>query len=118
MKNLKSLRAVCCALAAWAVLVPAAASAVGGPDAGEVPAMLALPAPQATEALLSKGRVKVGVTWKNPYTGEAGTATVAPQGDEFAYFTFSSAANPEVFVKALGSNSPESCTMRPRCEGK
>ncbi len=54
----------------------------------------------------------------NPYTGEAGTATVAPQGDEFAYFTFSSAANPEVFVKALGSNSPESCTMRLRCEGK
>ena len=107
MKNLKSLRAVCCALAAWAVLVPAAAGAAGVPDPDEVPAMLAPPATQATEALLSKGRVRVGVTWKNPYTGEGGTATVAPQGDEFAYFTFSSAANPEVFVKALGTNSPE-----------
>ena len=34
-------------------------------------------------------------------------APPATQGDEFATFTFSSAANPEVFVKALGGNSPE-----------
>ena len=44
--------------------------------------------------------------------------TLKGLGDELACFTSASAANPEVFAKAPGSNGPESCTMRLRCEGK
>ena len=87
-------------LAASTVLVSGVAAADLGPAPEQAPATL------ASEVLLSKGRVKVGVTWKNPYTGQTGTAKVLPQGDEFAYFTFSSEANPEVFVKVLGGNDP------------
>ena len=67
---------------------------------------LGSPATGATEAYLSGNRVKVTVTYRNPYNGETGTASVVPQGDEFTYFAFSSPANPEVFVKVLGSNDP------------
>ena len=66
-----------------------------------------VPSLMATEGLLTQNRVKATVTWKSPGNGQAGTATVIPQGDEFAYFTFSTAANPEVFVKALGTNDPK-----------
>ncbi len=64
------------------------------------------PVPMATDGLLSQNRVKATVTWKDPYTGASGAGVVVPQGDEFTYFTFSTAANPEVFVKVLGTNDP------------
>ena len=92
-------------LAASTVLVSGVAAADLGPAPEQAPATL------ASEVLLSKGRVKVGVTWRNPYTGRTGTALAMPQGDEFAYFTFSSDANPEVFVKALGSNDPNNIQL-------
>ena len=86
-------------------VVPTAALAEVGAVPDQVPSLA------ATEGLLTQNRVKATVTWKNPGNGQAGTATVIPQGDEFAYFTFSTAANPEVFVKALGSNSPTSIQL-------
>jgi hypothetical protein len=56
---------------------------------------------------MSYGRVTVGVTWVNPYSGIGGTAGVLPQNDEFAYFYYSDPKNPEVFVKVLGDNNPD-----------
>jgi len=79
-------------------------SAEAGAEVG--PGTEQVPARQATEALLSKGRVKVTVDFRSPYSGQTGTAIAVPQDDEFAYFAFSSAANPEVFVKVLGGNDP------------
>ena len=100
---MKKLRTVVGVLAAWMAFVPSVGGAEGmawgpGPDG--------VPSPRAAEALLSQNRVKVTVSWKDPYTGQTGAATVVPQGDEFAYFTFSTLANPEVFVKVLGNNDP------------
>ncbi len=51
--------------------------------------------------LLSQGRVRVSVDWTNQYSGESGVAYPIPQKDEFGYFYFSDANNPEVFVKVL-----------------
>ncbi|MCG3195269.1 MAG: hypothetical protein DIJKHBIC_04546 [Thermoanaerobaculia bacterium] len=58
--------------------------------------------------LLSKGRVKVTVWYRNQYSGQTGDALTIPQGDGFGYFYFSDPGNPEVFVKVLdfGSTSP------------
>ena len=103
--KLKSLPALIGVLAAMTVLVPGVAGAGLGPAPAQVPD------PLASQVLLSKGRVTVGVTWKDPYTGQTGTGLAMPQGDEFAYFTFSSDANPEVFVKALGSNDPNNIQL-------
>jgi formylglycine-generating enzyme required for sulfatase activity len=50
---------------------------------------------------LSKGHVRVGVTWRSQYTGQTGTATALPQTDQFGYFYFTDPNNPEVFVKVL-----------------
>ncbi len=100
MKKLQTLVGVLAVLAAFGPSVEGAQGVAWGPGLSGVPA------PQATEALLSQNRVKVSVTWKNPYGGQTGTATLAAQGDEFAYFTFSTLANPEVFVKVLGNNEP------------
>ena len=47
------------------------------------------------------------MAYRNPYNGDTGTAIVVPQADEFAYFAFFSASNPEVFVKVLGGNDPD-----------
>ncbi|MCK6684829.1 MAG: SUMF1/EgtB/PvdO family nonheme iron enzyme [Thermoanaerobaculia bacterium] len=60
------------------------------------------------ELLLSRGRVAVSVSWRSQYTGQTGQATPLPQKDEFGYFYFSDASNPEVFVKVLdfGASSP------------
>lgn len=60
----------------------------------------------ANEIALSSSRVTVGVTFRNPYNNQSGTAIPLRQGDEFAYFYFSSPDNPEVFIKVLGSNDP------------
>ncbi len=81
-------------------LAAGAARAEGWPGPEQVPAS------QASEAFLSQNRVKVTVNYRNPYSGETGTAMVVPQGDEFAYFAFSLPSNPEVFVKVLGGNDP------------
>ncbi len=86
-------------------VAPVAATAAGGAVPGVAQATA------GTEALLSGGRVKVGVSWRDPYTGDVGAATAQQPGDEFAFFSFFSADNPEVFVKALGGNTPESIQL-------
>ncbi len=65
--------------------------------------------PQATsDLLLSNGQVSVSVAWKSQYSGQSGVATPLPQDDQFGFFYFSDAGNPEVFVKVLdwGSSNP------------
>jgi hypothetical protein len=49
--------------------------------------------------------VLVTVDWKNPYSGETGTAFALPQKDEFGFFYFSDPNNPEIFVKVLDFGS-------------
>ena len=95
-------------LAATAATAATAAGAEGGPGLDRLPAL------QASEAFLSQNRVKVTVNYRNQYSGETGAATAVPQGDEFAYFAFTSASsasnptalNPDVVVKVLGNNDP------------
>lgn len=53
------------------------------------------------ELLLSRGRVRVTVNWRNQYSGETGTGKALPKKDEFGFFYFTDPNNPEVFVKAL-----------------
>ena len=62
----------------------------------------------ATQMNLSNGRVAVTATWRNQYSGATGTAFALPQKDEFGFFYFTDAGNPEVFVKVLdfGPSSP------------
>lgn len=67
-----------------------------------------------TAAEMTGGRVSVSATWRNPYSGQTGTALPTfPQNgqfsfnDEFAFFYFSDPANPEIFVKVLGANNPD-----------
>jgi hypothetical protein len=55
--------------------------------------------------VLSHGRVGVSVDWRNPYSGETGTAYALWQGDEFGFFCYSDPNNPEVFVKVLDFGS-------------
>lgn len=57
---------------------------------------------------LQSGKVLVHVAWRSQYSGQSGIATAIPKGDQFGYFYFSDANNPEVFVKVLdfGSSSP------------
>ena len=65
--------------------------------------------PQATsDLLLANGQVSVSVTWKSQYSGQGGVATPLPQDDQFGFFYFSDAGDPEVFVKVLdwGSSNP------------
>jgi uncharacterized repeat protein (TIGR03803 family) len=57
------------------------------------------------QLLLSKGRVGVTVDWRNPYSGETGTAYVLPQDDKFGFLYYSDPNNPEVFVKVLDFGS-------------
>lgn len=57
------------------------------------------------ELSLSRGRVKVTVTWRNQYDGTTGTAKALPKKDEFGFFYFTDPNNPEVFVKALDFGS-------------
>ena len=65
---------------------------------------------EATEGdlVLSKGAIKVSTTWRNPYSGETGTAGPTKKNDELGYFYFFEATNPEVFVKVLdwGADRP------------
>ncbi|MCG3190813.1 MAG: hypothetical protein L6R30_13860 [Thermoanaerobaculia bacterium] len=53
------------------------------------------------EMLLAGGRVAVSLVWKNQYSGTAGVGTPVKQMDQYGYFWFDSASNPEVFVKVL-----------------
>jgi len=55
--------------------------------------------PQSAD--LSQGRVHVTLEWRNPYSGETGTAYAIPQQDAFAFFYYADPNNPEVFVKVL-----------------
>lgn len=61
-----------------------------------------------TTLLLSKSRVSVQTNWRSQYNGSSGTAKAIAQKDEFGFFYFSDANNPEVFVKVLdfGETSP------------
>ncbi|MCC6131796.1 MAG: hypothetical protein IT186_17900 [Acidobacteria bacterium] len=73
-------------------------SRVGGPP----------PPPTAVnELLLSQGRVVVTLTWRSQYSGLTGNGTPVKQLDQYGYFWFDTADNPEVFVKVLdfGGNS-------------
>jgi PKD repeat protein len=68
-----------------------------------------LPLPGAsTDLLLAGGQVTVSVTWWSQYSSQSGIATALPQDDQFGFFYFSDAGNPEVFVKVLdwGTSSP------------
>ncbi|HEV8267641.1 MAG TPA: PKD domain-containing protein, partial [Thermoanaerobaculia bacterium] len=60
----------------------------------------------AAEMLLSRGRITASIAYRNPYDNKTGAAQALQQTDEFGYFYFSDPSNPEVFVKALGSNDP------------
>jgi hypothetical protein len=51
--------------------------------------------------LLSRGRIAACASFRDPYTGETGTARALPQQDPYGFFAFFDDANPEVFVKAL-----------------
>ena len=55
----------------------------------------------APEVLLSKGRVKVAVKWRNQYSNQSGTALGTAQNDKIGTFYFTGADNTEVFVKVL-----------------
>ena len=83
------------------LLDKAAQVRTAGPRSEMVPAA-------ANELLLSGGHVAVGATWKNPYSGQTGTATPVPEKDPFGFFYFSDVNNPEVVVKVLdfGASSP------------
>ena len=59
-----------------------------------------------TEMLLSQGRVAVSVTWRNQWNGTSGVGTPVKQLDQYGYFWFTGADNPEVFVKVLDFNNP------------
>ena len=41
------------------------------------------------------------LTWRNPGNGNGGKGTPVKQLDQYGYFWFDSASNPEVFVKVL-----------------
>ena len=66
-------------------------------------ALLALPTPvgPGPELLLGGGRVAVSCTFRDPYSGEGGTAVPIPQNDSFGYFSYRDTANPEIFAKVL-----------------
>jgi uncharacterized repeat protein (TIGR03803 family) len=95
-----------------------AGSTVGGASTTDLPHGRAVVAPHVemiqgpagpaadSEILLAKAQVAVSVTWRSQYSGQTGTATPIPQKDEFCFFYFSSAENPEVFVKVLDWGSP------------
>ncbi|MCC6129963.1 MAG: DNRLRE domain-containing protein [Acidobacteria bacterium] len=53
------------------------------------------------ELLLSQGRVAVTLTWRNQFNNTTGKGTPVKQMDQYGYFWFDSASNPEVFVKVL-----------------
>ncbi|MCC6132272.1 MAG: S8 family serine peptidase [Acidobacteria bacterium] len=53
------------------------------------------------EMFLSQDRVAVSLTWRNHYNGASGNGTPVKQMDQYGYFWFDSATNPEVFVKVL-----------------
>jgi photosystem II stability/assembly factor-like uncharacterized protein len=56
-------------------------------------------APQSLE--FSSVRVAVTVDWRNPYSGETGRAYGIPKADQYGFFYYTDASNPEVFVKVL-----------------
>lgn len=62
----------------------------------------------AGELVLDEGQIGVTVAWRSQYSGETGAATPLPQDDQFGFFHFGDAGNPEVFVKALdwGASRP------------
>ncbi len=62
-------------------------------------------APGSATICLQSSRVKVAVSWQSQYNGQSGQAVPIPQNDGFAYFYFSDANNPEVFVKVLDFGS-------------
>ncbi len=69
---------------------------------GSVTASAPLP---ASELSLARGRIRATIEWKSQYSGQSGTGFALPQKDEFGYFYFSDANNPEVFVKCLDFGS-------------
>jgi len=67
---------------------------------------IAEPLAAAPQSLaFSSGRVSVTVDWRNPYSGETGTAYGIPKADPFGFFYYTNASNPEVFVKVLDFGS-------------
>ena len=79
--------------------------------AGKVDALAAVKASegeQPKKLFMIGGKVSAKVTWRNQHTGAKGNATPIPKGDQFGFFHFGDAANPEVFVKALdfGAEKP------------
>jgi len=66
------------------------------------------PCPAGQCLRLSQARVAVTVDWRSQYSGQSGHALALPQDDQFGFFYFTSATNPEVFVKVLdfGSDRP------------
>ena len=65
------------------------------------------PPDDPNQLLLAGGKVGVGLTWKDQYTGKAGKATAVSKGNVYGYFFFSDAQNPEVFVKVLDIESSQ-----------
>ena len=53
------------------------------------------------ELVFQNGVIAASVTWRNQYSGEKGSGVPIAKGDQFGYFYFFEAANPEVFVKVL-----------------
>ena len=64
------------------------------------------PAGNPGELTLSQGRVVVTLTWRNPYNDQRGVGTAVKQMDQYGYFWFDDASNPEVFVKILDTGEP------------
>ncbi len=75
---------------------------------GRAPESEELLAADATSLDLSRGEVRVTVSWRDPYSGLRGNAFALPQQDHFGFFYFADRNNPEVFVKVLdfGADRP------------
>ncbi|MFI5180851.1 MAG: PA domain-containing protein [Thermoanaerobaculia bacterium] len=83
---------------------PSAATVPSTAEAVAVPAGRALvAAPQHLE--FSTGRVSATVDWRNPYSGETGTAYGTPTADQYGFFYYTDPTNPEVFIKVLDFGS-------------
>jgi hypothetical protein len=84
--------------------VPGQPSCSGsGEDRFEVTRVDGPPPPPTgvNELLLAQDRVVATLTWRNQYNGLTGAGTPVKELDQYGYFWFDSAINPEVFVKVL-----------------
>jgi photosystem II stability/assembly factor-like uncharacterized protein len=67
---------------------------------------IAEPLAAAPQSLaFSSSRVSVTVDWRNPYSGQTGRAYGIPKADQYGFFYYTDASNPEVFVKVLDFGS-------------